>query len=367
MYVDGFRFITRLNTQVRTLVTLSQIVKILGAKQLPKQFLKSALEKWSAEEESKSIEYKKHKGKITKEGKPTTAFNRYLEFITALGLVTTHSDLVMCSRSGILLNRFANESKHTESQLSATEKIFFLITLFSKDADALLLTLELLQLHNKPVSQKDLRESFKENLKHRLSLKQKYANQQVRPLIHDQYRKVEYEWRGATSYAEHIIPPRLEWMRDLDILKQVEKGSFYQLTEQGETFYKSLPYFPNTEQHDINEIWLRTKMMTTFAHLIFYPKRSRYWNDLVSYRQQQLLVPLLDEIFNLLNNEGARRISLYPSLLFIAIKLACTHQVIAEIQELENTMKESVIAGHKKFSARPAPRINEGYITVNLV
>ena len=59
--------------------------------------------------------------------------------------------------------------------------------------------------------------------------------------------------------------------------------------------------------------------------------------------------------------------SLYPSLLFIAISLVDTQHVIAEIEELEDEIKENIIVGHKKFSARPASRINEGYITVNLV
>ncbi|MEZ4528306.1 MAG: hypothetical protein R2941_20525 [Desulfobacterales bacterium] len=94
MYVDNFRFISKINTQVRTLVTLTQIAKILGTKQLPKQFLKKMLEKWSAEQEHRSAEYKNHRGKVTKEGgKPTLAFSHYLTFASSLGLITKYNDI----------------------------------------------------------------------------------------------------------------------------------------------------------------------------------------------------------------------------------------------------------------------------------
>ncbi len=363
MDVDDFRFITQLNTQVRTLATLSQIVRILGTKQLPKQFLKQALEQWSYEEEKISDEYRKHRGKVTENEKPTSAFSRYLKFMAALGLVTIHSDLVLCSRFGFLLTKIASESSH----LSSTEKLFYLMLLFRNDADTLLLTLELLKSHDKPAKQSELKKSFEGKLKQRLLLKQKYATSQASLTIHDQYRKIEYVWQNAEGYAEHIIPPRLEWMKELGILQQTEKGSLYYLTSQGEMFYKSLPHFPDTEQYDINEPWLRTQAITAFSKLIFYPSPLVSWADLDSLQQHKLLAPLLKEAFNLFNNEGARRISLYPSLLFIAINLASTQNVVAEIKELEDAIKENVIVGHKKFSARPAARANEGYITVNVV
>ena len=90
--VDGFRFITTLNTQVRILSIVSQITKIIGSKQLPKQFLQSALVKWSALEEQKSSEYKNHRGKITENVKPTAAFEHYLEFASSLGLISMPSE-----------------------------------------------------------------------------------------------------------------------------------------------------------------------------------------------------------------------------------------------------------------------------------
>ena len=104
-FVDGFRFVSNLNTTVRYLNIISQIIRFIGQKQLPKQILKSTLIEWSRQQEQESIAYKKHHGKITENGKPTSAFEHYLDFSSSLGLIIYHGDLLRLSRLGVLLNK----------------------------------------------------------------------------------------------------------------------------------------------------------------------------------------------------------------------------------------------------------------------
>lgn len=367
-HVDGLRFISRLNTQVRTLVTVSQIVKILGTKSFPRQFLRESLQKWSAKEENISIEYKNHRGKVTKNGKPTSAFNHYLDFSVSLEVITIQNhSIIMNSRLGRLLNTFASEDKEIESQLNKTEKFFYLINLFHYDADVLLLTLKLLESYNIPVPQERLLNIFEEQLKQRLLLKQKYAYGKLQTTIHNKYHDIEYSWKNAKSYSKHIIPPRLEWLKDLGILTQTQKKSWFQLTELGKCFYRSLPMLNDSKERDVNENWFKKNAMTSFASLILSERPLIFWRELDSEQQHKLLSPMLKNVFHLFDLEAIRRVSLYPSLLFISISLASKNNVIAELQELENRLKQGVTLEKKVFSARPTARLNEGYITLNII
>ena len=61
------------------------------------------------------------------------------------------------------------------------------------------------------------------------------------------------------------------------------------------------------------------------------------------------------------------RISLYPAFLFIIINLAATQNIVVEFSELEIEFKNSILVGSRKYSMRSAARINEAYITINLV
>lgn len=364
--VDGFRFVTQLNTQVRTLVTLSQMVKIIGSKQLPIPILQNTLQSWSAKEEEKSSTYKNHRGKITKNnGKPTTAFKPYLQFITSLGLITTVGNFVTCSRTGKLLNQFANYPKQTDSQLNTAEKLFYLINLFNYDADALILTLELLQDFEHPVSQKKILEKFEVKLKERLLLKQKYATGPTKLDIQERYKRVHYEWKKTLNYAKHIIPPRLEWLEDLNITKQQKKG--YQLTAKGQRFYKTLFTLANSNSQDINQTWLQTKAMAAFSTLVLPTTNLIYWTDLSITEQNNLLTPILPKAFALFDSEGAWRASFNATAWFVIINLSSKQNVIIEQQDLETALKSSIIINEKKFSVRSAARANEKYITMNLV
>lgn len=367
--VDGFRFIASLNTQVRILSIVSQIAKIIGSKQLPKQFLKSSLIKWSVSEEQKSPEYKNHRGKITENGKPTAAFEHYIEFASSLGLVSIHGDILMLTRLGLLLHRFLNQSKEIESQLSNKEKYFYLMTLFRNDADALLLTIDLLTQGSEFLEQERLLEMFEAKLKERLLIKQKYANERVQSIIRERYRVVEYEWKNAKSYSRHIIPPRLEWMADLGMLRRTKNRgvTYYQLTNRGQELYDSCLTLPDSNLYDINENWLRTKSMKSFAPMINDDKILKTWSELNKTKRLDILKPYLEQVFDYFNYDGAMRISSYYALLYIIINIAVDQGILVEFQDLEEELKNSILVGNRKYSIRLAPRVNEGYITINLI
>lgn len=367
--VDEFRFVSSLNTIVRNLNIVSQIVKIIGKRHLPKELLKSALIDWSYHEEQKSSVYKNHRGKITNEGKPTSAFQHYLNFAIHIGLITSHGDFLMLSRLGSLLNKLMYDSRKTESLLTNEEKLFYLINLFQCDADGLLLTIYLLIQHTNIVAQERLLEKFQINFKERLLIKQRYATEQSKSIIRDKYRVIEYEWKKAKSYAKHLIPPRLEWMADLCIIDRKMKSStaFYQLGYKGKKFYNSLINLPDSNLNDVNERWIRTKAMKSFTDVVYNNGSMTMWLKISPAKRLNLLKTLLENAFDYFNVEGAMRISLFHGFLYILINFATKEKIVVEFCELENEFKNTIIVGNRKYSLRPAARINEGYISLNLI
>lgn len=368
-FVDGFRFVSNLNTTVRYLNIISQIIRFIGQKQLPKQILKSTLIEWSRQQEQESIAYKKHHGKITENGKPTSAFEHYLDFSSSLGLIIYHGDLLRLSRLGVLLNKLLDESKEIKSEFSEVEKLFFIIILFRNDADAILLTLDLLHISFDPTTQESLFKKFKSYLIERLLIKQKYANETIQSIIRERYRIVEYEWKNAESYAKHIIPPRLEWMADLGLLNRIKEGNktHYQINNLGQQLIKTCLIFPNSEIHDVNESWLQNHAINSFIITIKKQGIIRKWLEIADNKRINLIITYLEKTFNFFNFEGAMRISLYHAFLYMIINLAVNENILVEIDDLLKEFKNSIVVGNRKYSIRSSTRINEGYITVNLI
>ena len=103
--VDGFRFINNLNTTSRQLSICSEIVRQLGGKQLPKELLGKLLYGWSKKLEE-DVDYKSSRGKITQDGKETSALKYYLDLSDSLGLITHLNSFYTNTRLSYILLHF---------------------------------------------------------------------------------------------------------------------------------------------------------------------------------------------------------------------------------------------------------------------
>src|SRR6185312_6849824 len=103
---DGFRFINHLHTTARQLEICSQIIIELNGGQKLHQSLFNTLTRWSLELEHSDLRYAESKGKLTTKGKPTTAFNHYLELCKSLNLITEFNKIYANSRLAYILLYF---------------------------------------------------------------------------------------------------------------------------------------------------------------------------------------------------------------------------------------------------------------------
>lgn len=363
--VDAFRFVNNLNTQVRSLAICTQIIKEIGNSHSSKEILKTKLAKWSLYLEDNSKAYLDHSGRLTINKKVTKAFERYLEFINNLGLTNSINNVVSTTPIGFLLSNLLTNKANDEFTLTKYEQLFYCVELFRKDADAIILTLEMVRNSQSP-SQIDLMKGFESNFKNRLMAKKSSALPTVQVELSDKFRTVEYQWKNAESYSEHIIIPRVEWLTDLAIVtkKKSGKSTNYVISDRGLELLVALPSIQAAVNKDVDENWLNSYSIKAFCVALNFTDLKN-WNSLQETERTHLLSPILEYCYPILSKGGAMRMPLYPLFLTIAIKAACDQGVIVEFCDLEEVFK-SLKIGRRQYALRKTARLNESYISVSL-
>src|SRR5690606_39084590 len=133
----------------------SIIVKELKDRQVPKSILINKLIKWSILQEANDPIYYADKGKITNNGKPTTAINHYLKLCESLNLITKFSNVYSATRISYVLSYFNTGSL----QLRLAEKLFYAYQLINIDADGIILILQILS-NQTSINQMDFQSVF---------------------------------------------------------------------------------------------------------------------------------------------------------------------------------------------------------------
>lgn len=332
---------------------------------MDRRFVKSKLIDWSRKLEQSSTSYRDHNGKITENSKPTSAINRYVNLAKDFGVIRLFGNTMSNTKLGLLFYELIKQEDEFSFTLSDTEKIFFLILLFSIDADGIILSLDILGQLPQPISQTNIQKEFGTKFRERLVTLQTQASSTALEAIREKYRVLEFEWKNAESYSEHIIIPRLEWLADLGVISiSKEKGkSIYEITDQGDRLVAS---FNQDTVHFINDDWIRRNSMHAFSNLIYERDNSiKSWSDLSDESKNSILEKLLDEAFSLLNREGALRISYYPSQMLITIKTLIHYKVIMEIEDFDKIFELPLRLNGKEYFLKQSARKNESYISIN--
>lgn len=366
--IDDFRFIDHLNTQVRSLAICTQILKLISKQQLPKHLVEQKMINWSNAIYHKSEKYRSHRGILTDpEGRPTTAFKHYYEFLNNLGLITILGDFAKLTNTGKLLTLLTIEKKEDEYYLTDKEKIFYLYLLFMKDADGLIFCLNLLHNLRPPISQSDIMNGFVDHFKDRLTTKQKLAISTVKDKLLAKYRNIDTKWKSPKKYSEHIVIPRLEWLSDLHIIdiNKNNNKTLYKICDDKYFLYKSFIAIKNGSISDINEHWLQSRASHVFNKVVYQNNHLLVqWNKCDIKIRNNRLIFLIEESYKFFSQKGSLRVSIYPTLIFIIISLASEYGILAEFEEIVSALKNKIYSQNKIYSIHTSARINEGYISI---
>lgn len=364
--VDAFRYLVNLHTTVRCLTINSHIISVIGLKNLPDSILKNIVVNWSTNLEKESIIYRERNGKLTENGKPTTSFKHYLTLTKELGLSQKANNIYRITRIGKILYLLLIDKNHFQFELSAYEKLFYLITLFLYDADGILILLKIIWENEKNLSQKQIQKVFVDNLKERLLLKQKSSDIKTKHLLLEKHKKIEYTWQNPEKYSEHIIAPRIDWLADLDMVNIEKSGgsNLYKVSSFGEQVYSSLPKLTDNRSRDINEGWISNYLMQCLTSN--YENRI-YWKDFTNDQKIASIGELLELASKEFGSVGSKRISFHTSFIYITILLFVKRRIIMEKKEFKEFLLTKVRIRDKIYSLHLAARQNEEYITFKYI
>lgn len=359
-----YRAIEGTNTKTRRLAYLTAILLILRQDSLSEQSLLGRLTKWSQDHRADLDSYYVQTGEITSTRK-NSAGAHYLNVAVRSGLVAPIAGMYRTTRMGSVV--IALLKKHQPNVnpffLNAAEKLFYTYYLLKVDADILLTVVDCL-LKNENISLHQLQQLFKESFSRRLSDKSLFSQDEVlRQHLRNRQIEVENEWKKPERYAEHIVPPRLNWLLDLQILKEdLFRQHHFVLTEIGRQFLANLPCLGSSGFHDVTEQWLDLEYWDSEASKLVNIEYSRTWSEMDEDMKNNAARRLLAETFSAFRSTFVPTISLSQALLYFSIRLMLEYRVVASPSDLKIWLATIPTLDHRRYEVRLSPRENESYL-----
>lgn len=361
-----YRALEGTNTRTRRLAYLTTITSILHDNSVRENYLLTRLMQWSQEHKNNLKDYWVQTGEITS---ARSAGVRYLDLAMKANLVSSIAGAYRTSRVGLVLPTLVTHYHRRSNPffLSTTESLFYAYWILGKDADILLTVLE--RIASEPnITLAQLQKCFKDDFLRRLEQKQVTCRDEVlRKWLRERRIAISNDWTNAERYAEHLVPPRLEWLLDLELL---EVGKFrrhqYVLTVTGQKFLSQIPYFDGFR--DVTEEWLSTDFWKITANLLTDIDESlQDWDEVEDKKQQNFLKDLLDDTFHIFRSTFIPKVSLTQALLYMTIRIILDHKITVSPTQLISWLTNPQIIDKKRYELRLSPRENESYVLMTNV
>jgi hypothetical protein len=169
-------------------------------------------------------------------------------------------------------------------------------------------------------------------------------------------------WKNPKRYAENIVPPRINWLLDLGLVKiSNNRLKSAGLTQIGHQLMAALPKFEGSGLSYVEKGWIRANFFGVAGPVIM-GQAGKPWRNLSQNEKNSLLRDLVSQGFNALRSSPTPKVSLLPILLFVAISLAANHQIWINLNELREEMEHSSKEPNSLFEVRFSNRENESYL-----
>lgn len=294
----SYRALEGTNTKTRRLAYLTAILSMLRRDGMSERLLLTRMVRCSQEHKSDLDDYWVQTGEVTSTRRNSSGA-RYLHLATRLGLIVPVAGAYRVTRIGRVL--IALIQHHTVNAnpffLTPTERLFYTRLLLERDADVLLTITDRL-LEQSGISLAQLQRAFQADFLHRLKRKIKNTpDERLKRELLD--RRIEVKaWTKPERYAEHLVPPRLNWLLDLDLL---EAGKFkrhrYELTTGGRRFLTTLLHPGHNGFSDITDEWLESVFWEVAIGELLHIEPLTDWGEVDETMLHAILTRLLKETF----------------------------------------------------------------------
>jgi hypothetical protein len=359
-----YRAIEGTNTKTRRLAYLSAILLTLRQDSLSEQVLLSKLTKWSQDHRVDLGSYYVQTGEITSTRK-NSAGARYLQLAERSGLIVPIAGMYRSSRMGLVVIALLMRHQLNDNPfyLNTAEKLFYTYYLLRVDADILLTVADSL-LKNENGSLHQLQYAFRENFLSRLAEKGVLSRDEaLSQQLRSRQIEIENEWKKPERYAEHIVPPRLNWLLDLQFLEgEPFRHHRFEFTKAGLQFLSRLPCFGNSGFCDVTEQWLDQDFWESSARHLMNSGDLVHWSDIDEDTRNNVMSRLLTEAFSAFRSTFVPTIPLSQAMLYLCIRLILEYQVMSSPLDLKTWLAKTPVLDRRRYEARLSPRENESYL-----
>ena len=296
-YAGRYRSVVQTHTVVRRLATVAAAVNCAEEFASIGEAL-DCLKVWSQGEEARvadNTRYGAMAGKVTKkEELLESAAMHYLKFANALGLLTTTGRVLQRNTLGdVLVAITVMDEPGGPFSLTAGARVFFLFELLSLDADLLLTVLDAV---SEPGDTElgSLQADFQALLSMRLEAKGASVTDESEALrIRDRLRVIANDWKNPRKYAEQIVPPRLAWLTEFDLIQEVSRGRgrAFRATDAGVRLVGALRERGPASYSDVTEDWLEQEGIGLTAEIGLPSERLRKWARLTKRERRSVIAP----------------------------------------------------------------------------
>lgn len=363
-----YRALGETNTQTRRLAYLSAITRLVATMDISREKLITKLLGWSQSTQDRLKDYWVSTGEITQTPK-NSSIKRYIDLSLAIGLIAQVSSSFCLTRTGTVFYALIRDIKQFNPFfLSNMEKAFYLYLLLSKDSD-LLLTIADLLIKYPDMDLSNIQEQFQDEIIARLNTKLSFARDEItRQELLDRRNIIQHSWRSPKRYAEHIVPPRLNWLLDLDFL---EPGSFkrhhFCFTEQGGRFFSGLPTVGESGLHDVSGNWLDADFWSLAANTVLQSHPPKFSKDIDELTNFDICIPYIEEAFKAFRYSVVPKISLTEALLYVSLAVLIQEGVVISPTSLSKWLETPRVFAHRQFEIRYSPRENERYVIMKSI
>lgn len=371
MYMDrsaklprlSYRALEGTNTKTRRLAYLTAILTMLRHDGVSERLLLARMVRWSQEHKSALDDYWVQTGEVTS-ARRNSSGARYLHLATRLGLIAPVAGAYRVTRIGRVL--LALIERYTVNPnpffLTPAERLFYTHLLLERDADVLLTIADhLLEEPGIPLAQ--VQRGFQGDFLHRLSRKiESTPDERLKRELLDRRAEVK-AWRKPERYAEHLVPPRLNWLLDLDLL---EAGKFRrhrnELTAEGRRFLATLLHVGENGFSDVSGEWLDSVFWEGALGELLYDELLQDWDEVDETALHGILTGLLKDAFQAFRYSRIPKVSLSQALLCLSMRLILEHQIAASPTRLTMWLSSPQVLNGRRYEVRFSPRENESYL-----
>lgn len=365
--MEGHRAIT-LKTQVRRLRYFQVMCSALRKSGFPIDVLQRISTEWAQDHIDDVKTYVSPSGEIraSTTDKPSQSFRFYYGALVRLGLAHEFSGLVTNSRIGAVLKHLPIGGKKAGSNpffLSVGEKALFLFVLIEQDADYFLTVLRQVAMapgETLAYYQGEFQGAYISRLSSRLS--EAHDSRYIGEI--QDARQRANDWRAPKRYSEDIVPTRINWLIDLEMVSVGSnrgRAATYNLTAGGDAFRQSM--IAGIEYDDVADDWHQSAFVHTCTQA--FKNNAQPWNTISEDARVQYATECLEICRKHFGSSLLPRLPADQTFLYSCLYLLLVRSVAVEVGELKSWIGYERQLGVMRVGYRKSARVYESYVAIS--